>query len=74
MVRAAIAIIIGFILVIVESSIVAELKQVQSLDFGGIGPFIGVWAMNFTLVFAILTEITNWYESKEAVNGENKDL
>jgi hypothetical protein len=73
LVRAAIAIIIGFILVIVEASIVAELKQVQSIDFGGIGPFISVWAMNFTLVFAILTEITNWFENKEAVNGENKN-
>ncbi len=73
MVRAAIAIIIGFVLVIVESSIVAELKQVQSIDFGGIGPFISVWAMNFALVFAILTEILNWFENKEAVKGENEN-
>lgn len=64
MIRAAVAGVLGFILVFIESMIVMKLKGYSTIEFGGIAPFINVWAMNFFLVFAILTQVTNWYLDK----------
>lgn len=64
MIRAAVAGVMGFILVFIESMIVMKLKGYSTIEFGGIAPFINVWAMNFFLVFAILTQITNWYQGR----------
>lgn len=64
MIRAAVAGVMGFILVFIESMIVMKLKGYTTIEFGGIAPFINVWAMNFFLVFAILTQITNWYQGR----------
>jgi lipopolysaccharide export LptBFGC system permease protein LptF len=55
----------GFILVFIESYIVMQFKGYQTIDFGGISPFISVWAMNFFLLFSILTQVKDWYLSKE---------
>jgi hypothetical protein len=64
MIRMTLAGVIGFILIFIESLIVMQLKGYETIEFGGMAPFINVWAMNFFLVFAILTQITNWYENK----------
>ncbi|GHI01181.1 hypothetical protein AM1BK_47230 [Neobacillus kokaensis] len=64
MFRAAAAGVLGFILIFVESMIVMKLKGYATIEFGGIAPFINVWAMNFFFVFAILTQVTNWYENR----------
>ncbi|WP_147534656.1 hypothetical protein [Bacillus marasmi] len=74
MIRMAIAAVVGFILIFIESMIVMELKGYQTIEFGGIAPFINVWAMNFFLVFAIVTQITNWYEQREDAKGEQEHL
>lgn len=71
MVRSAVALIVGFILLCLESLLVAKLKNVQSIEFGGIGPFIGVWAMNFFMVFCILTQIKMWFDEKEEMKEES---
>ncbi|MEO2077094.1 MAG: hypothetical protein ABGX20_17130 [Bacillus sp. (in: firmicutes)] len=71
MVRAAVAGIVGFVLIFVESMIVIKLKGYETIEFGGIAPFINVWAMNFFFVFAILTQVTNWYDNK--VNVEKSE-
>ena len=71
MVSAAVAGIVGFILIFVESMIVIKLKGYETIEFGGIAPFINVWAMNFFFVFAILTQVTNWYENR--VNVEKSE-
>ncbi|WP_313799818.1 hypothetical protein [Cytobacillus sp.] len=55
----------GFILVFVEAYIVLLLKNYQTIDFGGIGPFISIWAMNFFLLFTIFTHLKLWYEERE---------
>ncbi|MGJ7921240.1 hypothetical protein [Neobacillus sp. LXY-4] len=65
MIRMAVAGVVGFVLIFIESMIVMKFKGYQSIEFGGIAPFINVWAMNFFLVFAILTQLTNWYENRE---------
>jgi hypothetical protein len=67
MIRAAVAGVVGFILIFIESLIVMKLKGYQTIEFGGIAPFINVWAMNFFFVFAILTQVTNWYENKMVI-------
>jgi hypothetical protein len=67
MIRAAVAGVVGFILIFIESMIVMKLKGYQTIEFGGIAPFINVWAMNFFFVFAILTQVTNWYENKMVI-------
>jgi hypothetical protein len=64
MIRAAVAGVMGFILIFIESMIVMKLKGYSTIEFGGIAPFINVWAMNFFFVFAILTQITHWYEDR----------
>ncbi|WP_042357074.1 hypothetical protein [Bacillus rubiinfantis] len=64
MFRAAVASVIGFILIFIESFIVTMVKGYGTIEFDGIAPFVNVWAMNFFFVFAILTQITNWYVNK----------
>lgn len=64
MIRAAVAGVVGFILIFVESMIVMKLKGYETIEFGGIAPFVNVWAMNFFFAFAIFTQVTNWYTNK----------
>ncbi|MEH7081674.1 hypothetical protein V7139_02875 [Neobacillus drentensis] len=71
MIRAAIAGVVGFVLIFIESMIVMNLKGLETIEFGGIAPFINVWAMNFFFVFAILTQVTNWYVNKESLEEDN---
>jgi len=68
MIRAAVAGVVGFVLIFLESMIVMKLKGLETIEFGGLTPFINVWAMNFFFVFAILTQVTNWYQNKESLN------
>jgi hypothetical protein len=70
MVKAAIAGVLGFVLLFIESMIVIQLKGLETIDFGGIAPFVNVWAMNFFFVFAILTQVTNWFENREALKED----
>ncbi|WML57649.1 hypothetical protein [Neobacillus sp. PS2-9] len=72
MIRAAVAGVIGFVLIFIESMIVMKLKGYETIEFGGLAPFINVWAMNFFFVFAILTQVTNWYENKVNVESEEQ--
>lgn len=72
MIRAAVAGVMGFILIFIESLIVMKLKGYSTIEFGGIAPFINVWAMNFFLVFAILTQITNWYQER-TIGGKTEE-
>jgi hypothetical protein len=73
MIRTALAGILGFILIFVESMIVMKLKGYQTIEFGGMTPFINVWAMNFFFVFAILTQVTNWYMNRGSIE-KTEDL
>lgn len=73
MIRAAVAGVVGFILIFIESMIVMKLKGYQTIEFGGIAPFINVWAMNFFFAFAILTQVTNWYENKVVIKEGKED-
>lgn len=54
----------GFILVFLEAYIVLFLKGYYTIEFGGIGPFVSVWAMNFFLIFTILTQVKLWYDER----------
>ena len=71
MVRAAVAGVVSFILIFIESMIVMKLKGYETIEFGGMAPFINVWAMNFFFVFAILTQVTNWYVNKADLKEDN---
>jgi hypothetical protein len=71
MMRMAVAGVAGFVLVFIESYIVMLLKQYETIEFGGMGPFVSVWSMNFFLVFSILTHIKFWYEEREAEREED---
>lgn len=70
MMRMSIAGVVGFVLVFIESYIVMVAKQYQTIELGGIAPFVSVWSMNFFLVFSILTHIKLWYEEREAEREE----
>ena len=65
MIRTALAGIIGFVVIFVESMIVMKIKGYSTVEYGGIAPFINIWAMNFFFVFAILTQLTNWYQNRD---------
>ncbi|WP_077213608.1 hypothetical protein [Bacillus dakarensis] len=69
MIRMAVAGVGGFILVFIESYVVMLFKGYYTIEFGGITPFISVWAMNFFLLFSIFTQIQLWYEEKQASEG-----
>ncbi|PLR76566.1 hypothetical protein CU633_14535 [Bacillus sp. V3-13] len=71
MFRLAIASILGFVLFMVETMIVMELKNYHTIDYGGPGPFMSVWAMNIFFVFAILTQIKIWYFNQRRSQSEN---
>ena len=71
MVRMSIAGVAGFILVFIESYIVMQLKGYQTIEFGGISPFVSVWAMNFFLLFSILTQVKEWYLRQEEAAEES---
>jgi hypothetical protein len=71
MLKATVAGVFGFVLIFIESMIVMKLKGYETIVYGGIAPFINVWAMNFFFVYAILTQVTNWYEKKQELNEEN---
>lgn len=73
LIRAAVAGVLGFILMFLESLIVMYLKGYQTIEFGGMTPFINVWAMNFFFVFAILTQVTNWYQNRNVLGEGNED-
>ena len=47
-----------------------KIKGLETIEYGGLVPFINVWAMNFFFVFAILTQVTNWYENKESLKED----
>lgn len=70
MIRCAISAVVGFILIFIECMIVMKFKGYQTIEFGGIAPFINVWAMNFFFVFAILTQVINWYETREELKED----
>jgi hypothetical protein len=70
MIRMALAGFLGFVLMFIESMIVMKLKGYGTIEFGGMATFINVWAMNFFFVFAILTQITHWYENRAEYNGD----
>lgn len=72
MIRAAVAGVVGFFLIFIESMIVIKVRGFETIEFGGLAPFVNVWAMNFFLVFAILTQVTNWYTNRpEFENSED---
>jgi hypothetical protein len=48
-------------------------KGYYTIEYGGVSPFINVWAMNFFLVYAILSQIINWYETREVIEKAEKD-
>ncbi|WP_318502485.1 hypothetical protein [Bacillus sp. T3] len=70
MIRCAVSAVVGFILIFIESMIVMKLKGYETIEFGGIAPFMNVWAMNFVFVFAILTQVINWYETREELKED----
>jgi hypothetical protein len=73
MIRMAVAGVLGFVLIFIESMIVMKLKGYHGIEFGGLAPFINVWAMNFFLVFAIITQITNWYQDRVGFESGEED-
>ena len=54
MVRMTVAGIGGFLLVFIEAYIVLILKGYQTIEFGGMSPFISIWTMNFFFCFPFL--------------------
>jgi hypothetical protein len=45
-------------------------KGLETIEFGGLAPFINVWAMNFFFVFSILTQVQNWYMNREGLKKD----
>ncbi|WP_066047977.1 hypothetical protein [Robertmurraya korlensis] len=62
MLRTIVAGIGGFFLVFIESFLVMKLKGWNSIEIGGIGPFVSVWSMNFFLLFTMFSHVSLWYE------------
>ncbi|MBD8071223.1 hypothetical protein [Bacillus sp. PS06] len=65
MLRFSISFIMGFVLIVLESMIVMKLKGYSGIDLSNIQLMVGVYAMNFFLVFCILTDVKRWLEKQE---------
>lgn len=72
MVRIGVSAVVGFILIYFESVVAMQLKGGGPIVFDGIQSFVYVWGMNFFLVFAMLTQIVNWFEHRTAI-GKGKE-
>ncbi|WP_066172234.1 hypothetical protein [Bacillus marinisedimentorum] len=70
MIRTAAASILGFVLLVIESFIVMELKGNATIEFGSMNGFITAWAMNFFLVFAMLTHFKMWLDSRDDMESQ----
>jgi hypothetical protein len=68
------ATIVSFILIIVESFIVMAFKENSTIYFGGIEPFISIWAMNFFLAYAVLNHIKQWYQNRKEANNPQRNF
>ncbi len=66
MFRFALASIGGFFLIFIEIYIVIWLKGYYTIDIGGIGPFMKIWALNFFFLFTMFSHIQLWINEKEA--------
>lgn len=64
MIRTTFAGIGSFVLVFVEAYMVLIYKGYPTIEFGGMGPFISIWMMNFFLLFSIFTQLKPWLEEK----------
>jgi hypothetical protein len=64
MLRAALSGVVGFVLIYIESLIVMDLKGLTAIEFGDMTSFISIWAMNFFFVFAIFTQVGDWFQTK----------
>ncbi len=71
MIRMVVSSVVGFILIFIESMIVMKLKGYYTIEYGGLATFISIWSMNFFLVFAILTQLTNWYENNKSLENNS---
>lgn len=63
-----IALLLGFVLIIVESYIVMDIKNENTIYLGGMKPFITIWAMNFFFVYTIISQVKQWYVTKVSNN------
>jgi hypothetical protein len=68
------AAICSFILIILESFIVMALKENSTIYFGGIEPFISIWAMNFFLAYAVLNHVKQWYQNRKEANDPQRNF
>jgi hypothetical protein len=64
MIRTVLAGLLSLLLLIIESMIVMKIKGDHTIEYSGIAAFITIWAMNFFLVFSIMTQLLKWYETK----------
>lgn len=69
--RTFISFIGGFFLVFIEAYLVLLIKGYETIEFGTIGPFISVWAMNFFLLFTILSDVKMYLDEKKENNNNN---
>lgn len=69
--RTFISFIGSFFLVFIEVYLVLLIKGYETIEFGTIGPFISVWAMNFFLLFSILTDVKMYLDEKKENETNN---
>ncbi|WP_017754245.1 hypothetical protein [Calidifontibacillus oryziterrae] len=65
MFRVGASFVLGFVLIVIESFIVMRLKHYSTIYFSSIEQFVGIWAMNFFLVFTKKTDINNWIHDRQ---------
>lgn len=73
MLKIGLSSVVSFILLYIESLIVMWLKGMSTIVFDDMTSFINVWAMNFFFVFAIFTQIGNWFENKGLFQQTDED-
>lgn len=64
MVRIAISFAGGLFLIFIESLIASKLTGSGPIVFDGIPSFITIWAMNFFLLFTMMTHLKFWLANR----------
>ncbi len=73
MMRIGASIILGFVLILLQSFIVMKFNHYSSIQFAKPHYIVTVWILNFFFSYSILTQIYNWMETNHLLNSASEE-
>lgn len=63
MIRVALSFVIGFFLILIQSTIVMKLNAYENIYFPNLTHLLVVWIVNFFFVFSLISQLKTWLEN-----------